>query len=200
MFKKIFTLLFGLFMIALFCSNTTEAQTTKTNVVFPQFSISPLGGVQFPTGGLNDTYNPSFNAGVDFCLRVNKESSFYLNGTYYNMPIKSDIPPGPNSSYIAITAGPRYFFTSSSIKALFFLEAGVGIYIVSTKEWTSAGTPSITIASTSSTAFGCNTGPGVIIPLGKSMDLVLKTKVHYIFQKGGDRVFVGAVLGLNFAL
>jgi hypothetical protein len=32
------------------------------------------------------------------------------------------------------------------------------------------------------------------------MDLILKTKVHYIFQKGGDRVFVGAGLGLNFAL
>ncbi|HEY5535912.1 MAG TPA: hypothetical protein VIL99_13385 [Ignavibacteria bacterium] len=200
MFKTIHKLMFGLLMIALFCSNITEAQTTKTKVVFPQFSISPIVGVQFPTGGLNDTYNPSFHAGVDFCLRVNKETAFYLNGGYFNMPIKSEIPPGPNASYIAITAGPRYFFTSSSIKALLILEAGAGIYIVGTKEWTSAGTPSITIASTSSTAFGCNVGPGVIIPLGTTMDLILKTKVHYIFQKGGDRIFVGAGLGLNFAL
>ncbi|HEY5123780.1 MAG TPA: hypothetical protein VIK14_08615 [Ignavibacteria bacterium] len=200
MFKTIHKLMFGLLMIALFCSNITEAQTTQTKVVFPQFSISPIGGVQFPTGGLNDTYNPSFNAGVDFCLRINKETAFYLNGAYFNMPIKSELPPGPNSSYIAITAGPRYFFTSSSIKALLFLEAGAGIYIVGTKEWTIAGTPPITIASTSSTAFGCNTGPGVIIPLSKSMDIVMKTKVHYIFQKGGDRVFVQVSAGLNFAL
>jgi len=203
MFTKIFKLAFGLLMMLLIISNVSEAQTKKT--VYPVFSIAPMGGVQFPIAGLNDNYNPSWNAGIDLGLAINRETSFYLNATYFNMPRKTDVSAGPNASYIGITAGPRYVFTSPKIKAKFFLEAGAGVYIFSQKEFTivTAGEPDVIVPSSSSTNFGVNVGPGVIIPLGQVADLLMKTKLHYSFESGGtggSRTFVAAVIGVDFKL
>ena len=132
MYKKLFTLYFALLMFALISSNITQAQPTKTaGDVYPVVSIAPpIGGVQFPIGGLNDSYSASFNAGLDIGLKINRETSFYLNGTYFDMP-RSVKGTGGDASYIAITAGPRYIFTSRDIKAQFFLEAG-WVFIYST--------------------------------------------------------------------
>jgi len=201
MFKKITTFILALIMIALFNVTITKAQTTnKSTNVFPVFSISPTGGVQFPIGGLNETYKPGFNLGLDLNLRINKETAFYLNTGYFNMQKNSDLAVGPNASYIAITAGPRYFFTSSEVKAMIFLEAGVGVYIHNKSEYTTNGTPVEKIASETNTAIGVNAGPGVIIPLGKAMDLIMKAKIHDMFEKGGERVFISSIIGLNFKL
>jgi hypothetical protein len=63
MFNKFFKLGFGLLMMVLFITNVSEAQTKK--VSYPLFSIAPIIGVQFPVSGLNDSYNPSWNAGLD---------------------------------------------------------------------------------------------------------------------------------------
>ena len=201
MIKKISVLMFALLIIALFNSTNSNAQPTKTKYdVYPVFSIAPVGGIQFPIGGLNDIYNASFNAGIDLALKVNKETSFYLNAAYYDMPRKSEIAAGPNASYIVISAGPRYIFATPKLKAKFFLEAGAGVYILNTKEYTLAGPPSVIIASESATALGVNGGAGVIIPLGESMDLLMKEKLHYTFEKGGDRVFISTMIGLDFKL
>jgi hypothetical protein len=201
MFKKIHILVFTLLMFALFNANITQAQPTKTVTdVYPVVSIAPIGGVQFPVSGLNDLYNASWNAGLDIGLKINRETSFYINGTFFNMPIKTELPPGPNASYIAIVAGPRYIFSSKSIKAQIFVEAGVGAYIFTMNEWTTSTTPAVVIPSESKVSFGVNVGPGVIIPLGKSFDLLFKTKLHYTFQTGGSHTFVAINMGLDFKL
>ena len=201
MFRKIFTLLFVLLMVVLFSSNVTQAQTTKKNPVYPAFSITPLFGVQFPLGDLNNIYSPSFNAGLDLNLRVNRETSFYLGAGYYNLPEKNDPKTGPDASYIIIQAGPRYLFGGPQLKAMFFIEGGIGAYIFTTKDFTTtvAGT-SVTIAGASTTNFGVNGGIGVLIPLGTSMDFVVKTKMHYIFSSGdsGAATLLAANMGLNF--
>jgi hypothetical protein len=201
MFNKILKLGFGLLMMVLFITNVSEAQTKK--VSYPLFSIAPLVGVQFPVSGLNDNYNPSWNAGLDLSLSVNRETSFFLNATYYNMPVKDVVVNMPSASYIAITAGPRYVFTSPKIKAKFFLEAGLGVYIFTQKEFTIVGPPDIIFPSASTTNFGVNVGPGVIIPLGGAADLVMKSKLHYSFESGGSggsRTFVTGVVGVDFRL
>jgi hypothetical protein len=200
MFKKIHILMFALLMFALFNTNITQAQPTKTVTdVYPVVSIAPIGGVQFPVSGLNDLYNASFNAGLDIGLKINRETSFYINGTFFNMPIKTELAPGPNASYIAICAGPRYIFSSRSIKAQIFVEAGLGAYIFTMNEWTTTD-PAVVIPSESKVSFGVNVGPGVIIPLGKSFDLLMKTKLHYTFQTGGSHTFIAINLGLDFKL
>lgn len=201
MFNKLFKLGFGLLMLVLFVTNISQAQTKK--VVYPLFSIAPTIGVQFPVAGLNDNYNPSWNAGLDLCLAVNRETSFFLNGTYFNMPVKDNVAVPSNASYIAITAGPRYVFTSPKIKARFFLEAGLGVYIYNKKEFTIVGPPDVIVPSTSTTNFGVNVGPGVLIPLGGAADLVMKSKLHYSFESGGSggsRTFVTGVIGVDFRL
>ncbi|MFA7359836.1 MAG: hypothetical protein WC139_02250 [Candidatus Kapaibacterium sp.] len=201
MLNRISKFAFGLLMLALFVTSISEAQTKKT--IYPVFSISPIAGVQFPIGGLNDNYGPSWNAGLEVALAINRETSFFLNGTYYNMPRKSDAVAGPDASYIGITAGPRYVFTSPKVKAKFFLEAGVGVYMYTRKEYTTVTTPSVVVPSESTTNFGVNVGPGAIIPLGEVADLVIKTKVHYSFESGGSggsRTFVAAVIGVDFKL
>ncbi len=201
MFNRISKLAFGFLMLAMFFTSITEAQTKKS--VYPIFSISPLAGVQFPVGGLNDAYGPSWNAGLEVALAINRETSFFLNGTYYNMPRKTDAGAGPDASYIGITAGPRYVFTSPKVKAKFFLEAGVGVYMFTRKEYNTVTTPVVTVPSESTTNFGVNVGPGVIIPLGDVADLVMKTKLHYSFESGGSggsRTFVAAVIGVDFKL
>jgi hypothetical protein len=201
MFYKYFRLGFGLLMMALLITNVSEAQTKK--VSYPLLSVAPLVGVQFPVSGLNDNYNPSWNAGLDFNLAVNRETSFFLNATYYNMPVKDNVAVTSNASYIGITAGPRYVFTSPSVKAKFFLEAGLGVYIFTQKEYTSATVPSIMIPSATTTNFGVNVGPGVMIPLGGTVDLKIKSKLNYSFESGGEggsRTFVSGVMGVDFKL
>jgi hypothetical protein len=193
MFRNVYKLLFGLLMIVLFNSNITEAQTT-TKTVYPLFSISPLGGIQFPIGSLSDGYKSSFNAGADFVMKVNKETAFFLEGVYYNMPGWAGFP---DAGYIEITAGPRYTITSPNIKASGFLEAGLGAYIFSTKDYTPNG---ITIPGTSTTNFGVNVGPGVLLPLSKSLDFILKSKIHYVFQSGGSKTFITGLIGIDFKL
>lgn len=200
MLNRISKLAFGLLMLALFVTNISEAQTKKT--IYPLISIAPYGGVQFPAGGLNDNYNASWNAGLEVSLAINRETSFYLGGQYFNMPRKENTNGG-NASYIAITAGPRYVFTSPKIKAKFFLEAGIGAYMWSRKEYNTTTTPSILVPSETTTTFGANVGPGAIVPLSDVMDLIIKSKVHYTFETGdagGSRTFIAAVIGLDFKL
>ncbi|MCX6163552.1 MAG: hypothetical protein NTU73_01615 [Ignavibacteriae bacterium] len=206
MFKKIFTIMFALLMIALLSANVSEAQTKKTT--YPLFSIAPMVGVQFPAGGLNDIYKASWNAGLEMNLKVNKETSFFFKAGYFNMPARTDADvAGPDGSYIEITAGPRYVFTNPKLKARFFLEAGLGAYIHGSKDYTYntypvIGGPAVpkTIVSESKASFGVNVGPGVYIPLGGTVDLIVKTKLHYIFESGAARTFVTGIMGVDFNL
>jgi hypothetical protein len=207
MFKNIYKLLFTILLLAFFTSNITEAQTKK--ITYPLFSIAPVIGVQFPAGGLNDEYKASWNAGLEMNLKVNRETSFWLKAGYYDMPVRSDgdISFTSGGSYIEITAGPRYVFTKPNLKAKFFLEAGLGAYIFNMKEYTYntyplAGGPAVvvTVPSASTTNLGVNVGPGVLVPLGGTVELIMKAKLHYIFESGASRTFITAMAGVDFNL
>jgi hypothetical protein len=203
MFKKIFTFLFLMLGMALFISNVSEAQQKGS---YPMFTLSPVFGVQFPVGGLNDSYNTSWNGGLELGMRVNRETGFFLKGGYYNMPRKDDASVGPDAGYVEITAGPRYVFTSPKVKAQFFMEAGLGAYIWMAQEFTVPATtevPEYVSPSTTAVLFGVNGGPGVFIPLGKVADFVIKLKVHYTFSgdpEGGERAWVAGLFGVDFKL
>lgn len=186
-------------MISLLSVNVTEAQKASD---YPLFSIAPMGGAQFPLGNLTDLYDASYHAGLEFAVRLNRETAIFLNGTYFDMPLKDAATGlGGDASYIAITAGPRYIFTSPKIKAQFFMEAGLGVYMFSVKEYTNALNQQV--ESATNTNMGINVGPGVFIPLGKVADLELKTKFHYTFGEkigGGKSTFISAAIGVDFKL
>jgi len=188
-------------MAVLFTANITQAQTVQKKKIgeYPVFSLAPYGGIQFPMGSLGETYKSSFNAGLDVNMKINKETSFFLNAGYYDMPLKSD-RTGPAASFIAITAGPRYVFSSASVKAKFFLEAGLGVYIFGLKEHTTTVAPIVTTPSSSTVNFGLNTGPGVVIPVSDAMDILMKSKLHYVLNADGSSTFISASIGLDFKL
>jgi hypothetical protein len=201
MITKIYKLIIALLVVTFITSNITEAQTTTATTkkdIYPVFSMTPVVGVQFPVGTLNDTYRASFNGGLDFNMKVNKETSFFFKAGYYDLPIKTELQ-GQSVNYIEITAGPRYIFSGQNIKAQFFLEAGAGVYIFNMKEYTNP-TTNVMTPSSSSINFGANAGPGVFIPLSKTLDLMLKSKIHYVFQEEGSRTFLGSVIGIDFRL
>lgn len=198
MFKTIYKLVFTLLVMTFIISNVSQAQTPVKIDPYPIFSISPLVGIQFPVATLNDTYKASFNGGLDINMKVNKETSFFLKAGYYNFPIKTELE-GQSATYIEITAGPRYIFSGRNIKAQFFLEGGAGAYIFNLKEYTNPTTNVIT-PSTTETTFGVNAGPGVLLPLSKTIDLMMKAKLHYVFHEGGSRTFLATTIGMDFAL
>jgi hypothetical protein len=80
------------------------------------------------------------------------------------------------------------------------MEAGLGLYIFASKDFNTTGTPSVLVPGVSTTNFGINVGPGAIIPLGTSMDLIMKVKIHDMFLKGGSQTFLTAQMGLDFKL
>jgi hypothetical protein len=123
------------------------------------------------------------------------------------MPKNTDAVALSDASYIGITAGPRYVFTSPKIKAQGFLEAGAGVFIFNQKEYTipspSLSQPDIIVPSSSNTLFGVTTGAGVFIPLSTSFDIIMKTILNYTFPSdgaGGSRTFLSARIGIDFKL
>lgn len=202
MFKNIFKIMIFVLMVVFIGSNVTQSQTKYKKVEYPVISLAPVIGAQFPAGGLNDIYKASWNAGLDLNLKVNREVAFYLNATYFNMPARTDATvSGPDGSYIGISVGPRYIFATPQLKAKFFIEAGLGAYIQTSKEYTvTTVTPNVIIPSTSKTNAGINVGPGVLIPIGGSTMIIMKTKLHYIFETGASRTFISAIAGVEFRL
>jgi hypothetical protein len=47
---------------------------------------------------------------------------------------------------------------------------------------------------------GVNIGPGVLIPVGGTTFIIMKAKLHYIFESGASRTFVAAMAGVDFKL
>jgi hypothetical protein len=200
MFKNIFKIMIFVLMVVFIGSNVTQSQTKYKKIEYPVISIAPCIGVQFPAGGLNDIYKASWNAGLDLNLKVNREVAFYLNATYFNMPARIDADvAGPDGAYIGITAGPRYIFATQQLKANFFIEAGLGAYIHTSKDYTiTTVTPNVTIQSTSKTNMGVNVGPGVFIPIGGTTTIIMKAKLHYMFESDASRTFVSGIAGVDF--
>lgn len=190
--KLLFVILLLVFAINI---NVSEAQVYSKEK-YPEFFLSPLVGVQFPVGNLNDVYSPSWNAGLDFAIRINRETAFYLKAGYIDMVVKSDAA-GPRASFIEVTAGPRYIFSSDKLKAKFFLEAGGGLYVFHTREYTIGN---VIIPSDNSANVGVNAGPGAMIPLSNTLSIEGKSKFHYIFNSGSSQSFITASVGLVIKL
>lgn len=189
-----FGLLSGNYINAQQISGTTLTKTTSSKTsIYPIFTLSPIGGAIFPLSELGNSYKAGFNAGLDAGMRLNKEVSIYGKMGYYNL--SANTPGAPNSSYIEISAGPRYYFSSPKLKSNFFLESGVGAYIFSQDAYVTQG---VNVEKQSNTNIGLNVGPGVTLQLSKAVDIILKTKYHMIFNSGGSRSFVTALGGLEF--
>lgn len=177
---------------------SVQSQTTK-KTSFPQFSISPVGGIGFPIGTFGDNFKSGAAFGADISYKVNKEVGFYAKFGYYFFPNKTTgVPDGKMMEY---TAGPRYYFTAKNLKSSIFVEAGLGgytfmqdAYDLTTSE---IDTP---IPKVSKTDFGINAGVGAVLNLGKTVDLIAKLKYHDILTSDGSTSFVAPLLGIDIRL
>lgn len=203
MFKKIFKVFVLVLVTGLLFADSSSAQGQGSNLVkvnskvskspYPVFTLSPVAGAIFPMSELGNNYQAGFNGGIDAGLRINKELSLYSKVGYYSLT--STTQGAPNSSYFELSAGPRYYFNSKNLKSNFFIETGVGAYIYSRDAFESGGTNYDRISNTN---VGLNVGPGVTLQLSKSVDVILKSKYHMIFNDQGTRSFVAALGGLEF--
>lgn len=203
MLKQMFKFGFMVLISAILISGYSFAQVsgvpskdikkTTAKSMYPVFTISPVAGIIFPMSELGNNYQAGFNGGLDAGVRLNKELGLYAKTGYYSL---TDVVEGaPNSSYIEVSAGPRYYFSSKNLKSTFFLEAGVGAYIFSQDAYE---TETGSIDRKSNTNAGVNVGPGVTLQLSKSIDVILKSKYHLIFNDAGTRSFLTALGGLEF--
>jgi hypothetical protein len=162
---------------------------------YPQWSISPLGGIAFPVGKFGDSLKSGPTFGVDIRLKINKEVGFFTEFGYYIFTTKID--GATDGKYIEYTAGPRYYFTAKNLKSAFFLEVGLGGYSFMQDAYTLNG---VNVAEYSDTKFGINGGLGAILYLGKSVDLIMKLKYHDILTSNGSTSFVVPVIGIDIKL
>ncbi|MEO8666147.1 MAG: outer membrane beta-barrel protein [Ignavibacteria bacterium] len=169
-------------------STNSQAQMKKKSP-YPNFSLSPVGGIAFPIGNFGDNFKSGPSFGLDISYRVNKEVGFYAKFGYNIFASKT--VGLSDAKLIEATAGPRYFFTSRNLKSSIFLEAGLGAYNLKVDA-------SPTTLETSETKFGVNAGIGAVLNLSKPIDLVFKVKYHNILTEGGSSSYIAPMLGLDF--
>jgi len=194
-----------LFVIA----SNSYAQTTTTTVVttpkktyvvtkevFPQWSITPVGGAIFPVLNLSETFKPNGAFGLDVGAKINKEVGFYLRGGYYFM--NSSTTGAPVGKFIEITAGPRYYFSSINVKSQLFVDAGVGPYIFSQASFVDPADPTQTVVpEINETKVGVNAGIGASVYLAKNLNLMVRTKYNTVFTSTNTKSFITASTGLE---
>jgi hypothetical protein len=181
-------------------TTTTTSTNGKTYVVtkeaFPQWSVSPMGGVIFPVMSLSESFKPNGAFGLDVGAKVNKEVGFYLRSSY--MFMNSNTSGAPVGKYIEITVGPRYYFSSINVKSQLFVDAGVGPYIFSQDSFQPADPTAAVVPEISETKLGINAGIGASVYLSKNMNLMVRTKYNTVFTSTTTKSFITAATGLEF--
>lgn len=171
----------------------SQPKYTYKKSVYPQMSLSGLGGVSFPVGQFGENFKSGPTFGLDLSYKVNKEVGFYGKVGYSIFPDKVN-GSAPDGKYIEYTAGPRYYFTSRNLKSSIFLEAGLGGYSFMQDAYTLSG---VDYAKYTTTNFGMNAGIGGILNLGRDVDMLFKAKYHNILTTDGSTSFVEPVLGID---
>ena len=179
---------------------STSLTDTKlvTDVVkkqsYPKLTLGLAGGIGFPISNFSDQSKQGGTGAVDIGLRINKEVGIFVNGKFSNLPTQRN--GTATNNLIEISGGPRYYFTTSRLKSMFFMETGLGAYIFNNGSYTTPG--GIFVDNSSSTNIGANIGPGFSLWLSDNLDIMLKGKYHVIFTKGSTTSFVTSLLGLEY--
>lgn len=185
--------------LILMFGTTVQSQTKKKKSPYPQWSISPIGGLAFPIGEFGNNFKSGGNFGINVGDKVNKEVGFYGELGYFFFPNQtSGIPDGKMFEF---TAGPRYYFTSKNLKSSIFLEAGLGGYNFTQSGYNTmiAGVDT-QIPEVNKTDFGVNAGIGAVLNLGRDVDMIFKLKYHNVLNSDGSRSFVAPLLGIDVRL
>ena len=185
-----------------FAQTTTTVVTTPTKKyvvtkeAYPQWSVTPSGGIVFPVMELSNTFKSNGIFGLEVGTKVNKEVGFYLRGNY--MFMNSSASGAPVGKYIEITVGPRYYFSSINVKSQLFADAGFGPYIFSQASYQPQDPTAAVIPEISETKLGVNAGIGASLYLSDNINLMIRTKYNTIFTSTATKSFITASTGLEF--
>jgi hypothetical protein len=198
------------FALGLFYQSNTQAQEnvhvssilTDSKLVnevakkqtFPKVTVGLAGGIGFPIAGFSDQFKQGGTGAVDIGLRLNNEVGIFINGKYSNLP--AQVIGASTDNLVEISAGPRYYFSTSRLKSMFFMEAGLGAYILNKGSYTTPG--GVVIDKNTTTNLGANIGPGFSLWLSDKVDIMLKGKYHVIFTNGSTTNFATSLLGLEY--
>lgn len=206
--QKLFSTVLAVILFAL--TTNSFAQTTTTTVVttptktyvvtkeaYPQWSVTPTGGIIFPIMDLSNSFKSNGIFGIEAGAKVNKEVGFYLRGNY--MFMNSNASGAPVGKYVEITVGPRYYFSSINVKSQLFADAGIGPYIFNQASYVDPNDPTNTqIPAIQETKLGVNAGIGASLYLSPNINLMLRTKYNTVFTATTTKSFITASTGLEF--
>jgi Outer membrane protein beta-barrel domain len=196
---KLFAAVFALIFLLSSAAKSQYTNQTSKKTLYPQWSVSPVGGAILPVGILSDNFKPGGTVGLDIGYKVNKEVGFYAKIGYYFLTSK--ITGAPIGNYLEYSFGPRYFLTKSNLKSNIFLEGGVGGYTFMQNSYINpADTVSGVVSQISDTRPGLNAGIGANLALSKVIDIVIKSKYNILFTPNGSNSFITLAggLGINF--
>lgn len=180
-----------------FSTNLTDTKLV-TDVAkkqsFPKITLGLAGGIGFPISSFSDQSKQGGTGAVDIGLRINNEVGIFVNGKFSNLPAQRN--GTATNNLIEISGGPRYYFTTSRLKSMFFMETGLGAYIFNNGSYTTPG--GVFVDKNTSTNFGANIGPGFSLWLSDNLDIMLKGKYHVIFTKGSTTSFATSLLGFEY--
>lgn len=185
-----------------FAQTTTTVITTPTKKyvvtkeAFPQWSVTPSGGIVFPIMDLSNSFKSNGIFGLEVGTKVNKEVGFYLRGNY--MFMNSSASGAPVGKYIEISVGPRYYFSSINVKSQLFADAGLGPYIFTQASYQPQDPTAAVIPEISETKLGVNAGVGASLYLSDNMNLMIRTKYNTVFTSTATKSFITASTGLEF--
>lgn len=189
---KLKSLLIVLLVLISSASISQTRFTTVKKAAYPQWSLSPIGGIIFPVGNLSNNFKPGGSVGLDLSFKANREVGFF--GKFGYDFFRSQTAGVPDGRYFEYTVGPRYYFTAKNLKSSVFFEAGIGAYTFKQDGYVLGGTafPEVTY-----TKFGYNAGIGAILNLGRDIDLLFKTKYNTVMTSDGSSSFITPVLGID---
>lgn len=191
--KKIY-LLFLILLFPVICFSQVKIVT-----------IGFYGGVLIPTKFTNDyrdNYKVSPNIGAEFLYTVSPNIGIVADVTYNLLSIDyAQTWIDRNFYYIESTAGVRYNIIPT--KNIFFLEGGLGAYILKAK-FTESLQPGgygneLHYYDWSSTDFGINGGVGIIFPIDNTFSITSKVKFHNVFTSNGEKNYFSITAGVNYS-
>ncbi len=209
--------LMAIVMLAL-AGSAARAEILKGElIVTPKLSLGlPIG--DYPVGELKGLINiqPGFAFGV-LVDKVATEHLAFGGELHYNVnkvdasKISDALSPGDRDKYspkfewrtIQVTGHARYYFNPAA-SVNFFAHVGGGVYLnkfAQNAELTGTHGARVTErTSSTTTGFGFNTGPGLLVRLSPSVRLSAEALFNNVFTQTHATRFVNFTLGLVFRI
>jgi hypothetical protein len=161
---------------ALSFNNKNSFVNEKKSKSQKKWSITLLGGFNNPDFFYNNKYRWDVSFGAETAYRFFPMTEYYFSVMYnkFSEDQRYTANPARSIKSLEFTMGPRFIFTSGKLTP--FLETGIGLYnnyLIKKADQ---------IIDNNSLKLGINFGTGLQINIYKSINLIAKSKLNFLFN------------------